>query len=89
MLWDWKILTKSLLDKLNIFLVVLHSTGNNEALLRSDVVHNELLNHPGINVVEVLFQSQSGHAEGVEAIGGPKEHFLLIGKWVKLGEMFK
>ena len=63
--------------------MVLHSTGNNEALLRGDVVHNELLNHPGINVVEVLLQSESGHAEGVEAIGGSEKHFLLVGEWVK------
>ena len=40
MLWNWVQISKSLLDKINVFLVVLDSTGNDEAFSWGDVVHN-------------------------------------------------
>ena len=88
-LWHWKVVSKSFFDKLNILLVILHSTSNNEALLGSDVVHDELLDHSGIDVVDVLLHSKSGHAEGVEAVSGSEEHFLLVGEWVELREVLE
>ena len=88
-LWHWEIVSESFLDKLNILLVILHSTGDDEALLGSDVVHDELLDHSGIDVVDVLLHSESGHAESVEAVSGSQEHLLLVGEWVELREMLE
>ena len=55
--------------KVNIFLVVLDATGNDNAFSGSNVVHKELLKHASINVVKVVLKTKSGHAEGVEAVG--------------------
>ena len=46
--------SESFLDEVNILFVILDSTSNDDALLRCDVVHDELLDHAGIDVVEVM-----------------------------------
>ena len=89
MLWHWEVVSESFLDKLNILLVILHPTGDNEALLGSNIVHDELLDHSGIDVVDVLLHSESGHAQGVEAVSGSQEHLLLVGEWVELREVLE
>ena len=87
MLWDRVELTESFLDKVNIFLVVLDATGNNEALLRSDVVHNELLDHASINVIEVLLEAEAGHAKGVVSVSSSEEEVLVLREGVVLMEV--
>lgn len=69
MLWNWVEVSKSLLDEVNVLLVVLDSTSNNEALLWGDVVHDELLEESGIDIVNVIGKTESWHTKGVVAVG--------------------
>ena len=89
MLWYWIEVAQSLLDEVNILLVVLNTTGNNKALSWSDVVHDELLKKSSIDVVNVLFQSKSWHTEGVESVCSSEKELLVQGEWVELGEMLE
>ena len=86
-LWDWEELSKSLLDEVDVFLVILDSTGNNKALSWGDVVHDELLEHSSVNVVNVFLESESWHTKSVVAISGSQQKLLLGGEWVELGQM--
>jgi hypothetical protein len=70
--------SESFLDKVNIFLVVLNSTSNDDALLRCDVVHDELLNHASIDVVEVMLETKAGHTEGIVSISSSEEEILVV-----------
>lgn len=54
MLWDSELITKSFLNEINEFLVVLDTRGDDQTFLRSDVIHNKLTHHTSINVVDVL-----------------------------------
>jgi len=42
-LWDWEHVSESLLDQVDVLLVVLDTGGHDQALLWGDVVHHELL----------------------------------------------
>jgi len=70
--------SESFLDEVNILLVVLNSTSNNDALLGCDVVHDELLDHASINVVEVVLETEAGHTEGIVSISSSKEKILIV-----------
>ena len=86
-LWDWEELSESLLDEIDILLVVLDATGNNEALSWGDVIHDELLEHSGVNVINILLEAESWHTKGVVAVGGSQQKLLLGGEWVIFGQM--
>ena len=87
MLRDGKEFTESFLDKVDIFLVVLDATGNDHALSGGDVVHKELLEHTGIDVVKVVLETKAGHAKGVVAIGSAEEEILILREGIILMEM--
>jgi len=73
MLWNWIEATESLFSEINEFLVILNTTSNNKALSWSDVVHNELLKHSSIDVVNILIRAKSWHTEALETIGSSKQ----------------
>lgn len=66
---DRQELAEALLNEVDIFSVVSDSGGNNEALLRRDVVHDELLEDAGIEVVDVAVQTEAGHAQSLDTVG--------------------
>ena len=84
MLRDGKELSKSLLDEVNILLVVLDSTSDNNRLFGSNIVHKELLEHASIDIVEVVLETEAGHAEGVVTIGSTEEEILVLREWIIL-----
>lgn len=86
-LWNWEHITESLLNEVNVFLVVFDTGGNDKALSWGNIVHNELLKHSGINVVDVLGETKSWHTKSVVSIGSSQEKFLGVGEWVELGEV--
>jgi hypothetical protein len=77
-LGDREELTKSFLNKVNILLVVLDATGNDDTPLRSDVVHDELLDHACINIVKVVLETEAWHTEGIVSISSSKEKILIF-----------
>lgn len=80
-------LTKALSDEINVLAMALDTTGNDEALLGSDVVHHELLHNACINVSDVVLETETGHTEGLVAVGSAEEHVLVVGKWVILAQV--
>jgi len=87
MLWDWEELSKSFSYEIEVFRVVLDTTGNDEALFRGDVFHDELLEHSSVNVSNITFHTKCWHTKGVETISGSQKHFLLLGEWIELGQV--
>ena len=87
MLWNWIKVTESFLDEINVFFVVLDTTCNDEALSWGDIVHDELLEHSSIDVVNVVGHAESWHTKGVVAIGSSQQELLLGGEWVELGQV--
>lgn len=71
-------ITKALFNELDVFGVVLNTTSDDEALLGSDVVHDELLENSGIQVVDVAAHSETWHAKSVISEGGPEQKFVII-----------
>lgn len=67
------LIAKALLDKVNILSVVLNSTCDNEAFVRSDGVHDKFLENTSIKIVYVRGQSESWHAKGVIAVSCSKK----------------
>lgn len=86
-LWHWKQITKSFLDKVDVLLMVLDTRSNDEAFLWGDVVHDELLENSGFKVIEVLDLSKSWHTESVVTVSCSKHHLLGVGEWVVFGKM--
>mmetsp|Transcript_13721 Transcript_13721/g.21499 ORF Transcript_13721/g.21499 Transcript_13721/m.21499 type:complete len:490 (-) Transcript_13721:95-1564(-) len=86
-LGDGEELSDSLLDEVDVLLMVLDTGSNNEGLLGGDVVHNELLEHAGVDVVEVLLHAEARHTKGVVSVGSAEEVLLLGGPGVELGEV--
>jgi len=68
--------------------MVLDTRSDNEALLGSNVVHNELLEDTGVEVAEVVLHTVSGHTEGVVAVGSAEEVLLVVGEGIVVGQMF-
>ena len=69
--------------------MVLDSTSNDEALSWSNIFHDELLEHSSVNVTNIALKTKSWHTEGVETISSSQVHFLLLGEWIKLGQVIK
>jgi len=86
-LWNWEELSESLLDKVDVFFVVFDSTGNNKALSWGNVVHDKLLKHSSVNVIDVLLESESWHTKGVVTISSSQQKLLLGSEWVELGQV--
>ena len=86
-LWHGQHLTEGFLDKINVLLVVADTRGHDEALSGSDVVHHELLQHPGIDIIYVVGETESWHAESVVAESRPLQEVLLHGEWIELGQV--
>ena len=86
-LGDSEDLTKALLHELNVLVVVLDAGSDDQALLGGDVVHDELLEHAGIDVADVVVGAKQGHAEGVVAVSGRQEELLIAGRGVVLVEV--
>lgn len=59
--WDWEEFTESFFNKLNIFFVILDTWGNNQTFSWGNVVHNELLEHSCVNVINVVLNTVSWH----------------------------
>jgi len=68
--------------------VVLNSTGNDKAFLRSNVVHNEFLEDSSVDVADIAFQSVTGHAEGVVSVSCAEEVLHLVSRGIVVAEMF-
>jgi hypothetical protein len=68
--WNWEHISESFLNKVNIFFMVLDSTSNNKALSWGDVIHNKLLDHSCVNVINIFGKSKSWHTKSVVAISG-------------------
>lgn len=86
-LGDSKNITETLLDEFDILSVVLDTGSDDKALLGGDVVHDELLEYAGVQVVNVASHTKAGHAECVESISGSKEEFLVISAGVEFDEV--
>ena len=54
MLRDWEHVSESFLDKIDVLFVVSNATSDDKALSGGDVIHDELLKHSLINVVDIL-----------------------------------
>lgn len=87
MLWYWVEVSKSLLDEVDVLLVVGDTTGNDQALSWSDVVHDELLEHSSVNVIDVLAHTKSWHTESVVSVSGSKKKLLVSSEWIVLGQV--
>ena len=87
MLWNWIKVSKSFLDKVDILLVVLDATSNNEALSWGDVIHNKLLKKSSIDVVDVLGHTKTRHSDRVVTIGSSKQKLLILGEWIILAQV--
>ena len=87
--WNWEHISKSFLDKVDIFFMVLDTRGNDQTLSWGDVVHDELLKHSSVDVVGVLLKSESWHTEGVVSEGCSKEVLLGRGEWIVSREMLE
>lgn len=86
-LWGWQQLTESLLDEINVFLMVLNSAGNNKAFTWGDIVHDEVLKKSGIDIVNILGDSKSWHTESVVSVGGSQQHLTRVSEWVEFGQV--
>ena len=82
MLWNWIQVSESLLNEVDIFLVVLDTTCDNQALSWSDVVHDELLKESSIDVVDVFGHTKSWHTEGIVSISSSQQKLLVGGEWI-------
>lgn len=89
MLWNWIKVTESFLDEINVFFVVLDTTCNDEAFSWGDVIHDELLQKSGINVVDILLETKTRHSKSVETISGSQKELLIFSEWVVLGQMIE
>ena len=87
MLRDAVEFAKSFSDEINILTMALDTTGNNEGLLGSDIVHHELLHHAGINVADVTLETKAGHAECLVTEGCTEEQVLVVGEGVVLKQV--
>jgi hypothetical protein len=87
MLRNGEDLTDSLLDELDELRVVLNSRSYDEALFGSDVLHHELLNASGINVINTSSSSESGVSKSVETVSSSKEELVVLIEGVELSEM--
>ena len=86
-LWDWEELSESLSNEVEVFRMVLDTTGNDEAFLWGNVFHDELLEHSGVNVSNIVGHTESWHTKGIESISGSQEHLLLLSEWVEFGQV--
>ena len=67
--------------------MVLDSACNDKAFLRSDVIHNKLLEHSSVNVVQVVLEAESRHTKGVIPVCSPEEELLVVGERVVMVQM--
>jgi len=86
-LGDGQQLTEAFLHQVDVLSVVSDTRGNNEALLGRDVVHDELLEDAGIQVVDVAVQAQARHAERLDTVSRLKQVLLIVSEWVVLAEV--
>jgi len=87
MFWHWEHVSESFLDEGDVLVMVNNSGSNDEALLWGDVIHDEFLKHSGVNVINVLCESESWHTESVVTVCSSEEHLLGVSKWIELGQM--
>jgi len=87
MLGDGEVISKSLLDEVNVLSVVLDTGSDDEALLGGDVVHNELLEDTGVEVADVVLQTVARHTQGVVTVGCAEEVLLVVGEGVVVGQV--
>jgi hypothetical protein len=87
LLWHWEQLSETLLYKINIFLMVLDSTGYNKTLSGSDIVHDEFLEHSRIDVVNVVLSAEARHTESVVTEGSSEKEFVILEEGVVVLEM--
>ena len=87
LLWNSEHISEALLDEVNVLTMVLDTTGDDQALLWSDVLHDELLEDAGVKVLNVALKSHAWHAESPVTVGGSEEHLLDVCKWVVLGQV--
>lgn len=87
MLREWLIVSETLLDKLDEFRVILNAVGNNHALCRSDVVHNELLEHSCVDLSDVALSAHQRHAHRVVSVSGLQQQLWILHKGIKFVEV--
>jgi hypothetical protein len=80
--------TESLLDEVNILAMVSDTRSDDEALLGSDVVHDEFLENSSIQVVDVSMKSKSGHAECLVTIRSSEQGLLCFSEGIVLSKVF-
>jgi hypothetical protein len=76
-------ISNTFFGKIDKFVMVLDSTGNNVAFLRSNVIHDEVLKHSGIDVTNVVFHTETRHTKGVHTISSSENLFLSVTKRIK------
>ena len=84
---DGEEFSKSLLNEVNILLVVLDTASNNQALLGSNIIHDELLDQASINVVEIALKTNARHAKSVITISGTEKEILILREGIILVEV--
>lgn len=80
-------LTKALSNEINILAMALDATGDDEAFLRRDIVHHELLHDTCVNVGDIVLKAEAGHAEGLVAVSSSEEHILVVGEGIVLAQV--
>jgi len=86
-LWQSRVISKTLTDELYEFIVVLDTVGDNKAFAGGDVVHDELLETAGIKVSDVLNTAVARHTKRIIAKSSAEEVLHLVCAGVMLQHM--
>ena len=80
-------LTKALSNKVYIFSMALHTTGDDEALSRGNIIHHELLHGARVDIANVVLKTEERHTKRFIAVGGSKEHILEVSGRIELAKV--
>ena len=67
--------------------MIFDTTCYNQALLRCDVIEDELLKCTGINIFKVALETESWHTKRVITVSSSKQQLLVISEGVVVSEM--
>mmetsp|Transcript_16169 Transcript_16169/g.19205 ORF Transcript_16169/g.19205 Transcript_16169/m.19205 type:complete len:200 (+) Transcript_16169:937-1536(+) len=67
--------------------MALDTGGNDQNLLGGDVVHHELLHGAGVDVADVVLETEAGHAESLVAVGSSQEQVLIVREGIVLAQV--
>ena len=79
--------SKAFSNEVNVFTMALDTAGDDKALLRRDGIHHELLHDSGIDIADVVLETEARHTESLVAVGSTEEEILVVGEGVVLAQV--